>query len=264
LTSLVVCGIRGRMGSALARLAADRHDLRIAAGIAREALDGHEARRYGCERIVALRDAAAVIADADVVIDFSGAAATSELLDRAAAVLGGRGVVIGTTGLDTDTQRRLDQLAQQAAVLTAANFSIGVNLLVALAERVAGALDSGHYHAEIVETHHARKADAPSGTALALGEAVARGRGGTLAELRRDGRSGQTGERRTDEIGFHAVRGGGVVGEHVLMFLGERERIELRHEALDRSLFAEGALRAAAWVAGRAPGRYGMREVLGL
>ena len=117
---------------------------------------------------------------------------------------------------------------------------------------------------EMVEAHHRRKEDAPSGTALALGEAVAAGRGVELAEVRRDGRSGRPGARPGGEIGFHALRGGDVVGEHQVLFLGERDRLELVHRASDRALFAEGALRAARWLAGRAPGRYTMRDVLGL
>lgn len=252
------------MGEALAHLARVRSDLRVIGGIAREAENGTADDRAGGGRIVTMVDAATLASEADVVIDFSGAAATADLLERATDALTGRALVVGTTGLSDDTQRRLDRLARHAAVLTAANFSIGVNLLVALSERVSAVLDAARYDVEIVEAHHGRKVDAPSGTALALGEAVARGRGQLLREVRRDGRSGETGERPEGEIGFHAVRGGGIVGEHIVMFMGARERIELRHDALDRSLFAEGALHAARWLAGRPPGRYGMHEVLGL
>lgn len=150
------------------------------------------------------------------------------------------------------------------AVLQAANFSIGVNLLLRLAEEAARTLPAEGYDVEIVETHHRRKADAPSGTALALGRAVAAGREARLEELRRDGRSGVTGERAVGEIGMHALRGGDVVGEHQVLFIGARERIELTHAAGDRALFADGALLAARWIAGKQPGRYQMREVLGL
>jgi 4-hydroxy-tetrahydrodipicolinate reductase len=140
-------------------------------------------------------------------------------------------------------------------VLTAANFSIGVNLLLRWWRRGA-VLDARRVRRRDRRGASRRKVDAPSGTALPSARAVARGRGVALDEVRRDGRSGDTGERPAGEIGLHAVRGGGVVGEHRVLFIGERERIELRHEALDRALFAEGALRAARWLAGRAPGRY--------
>ena len=178
--------------------------------------------------------------------------------------MAGRSLVIGTTGLDADTERALADASTHAAVLTAANFSIGVNLLLGLTTRVAEALDADSFDIEVVEAHHRRKTDAPSGTALALARAAADGRGVDLEAVRRDGRSGDTGARPHGQIGLHAVRGGGVVGEHTVMFIGERERIELRHDALDRALFAEGALRAARWMAGRAPGRYTMQDVLGL
>jgi 4-hydroxy-tetrahydrodipicolinate reductase len=184
--------------------------------------------------------------------------------ERHAAALDGRALVVGTTGLDDDTVKQLDALARRTAVLVAANFSVGVNLLLGLAEQAARVLPAATYDVEIVETHHGRKLDAPSGTALALGEAVARGRSVELAGVRRDGRSGTTGERPRGEIAFHALRGGSVAGEHHLHFLGQRERIELAHHAEDRALFAEGALVAARWITGRAPGRYTMGDVLGL
>jgi 4-hydroxy-tetrahydrodipicolinate reductase len=265
-TGIVICGIRGRMGQALVRLA-PAHDLRVVAGLGRKGATGAEAEAYGCPRIVALSDADAVadtLAAAGAVLDFSNPAFTSELLAAGTAALDGRALVVGTTGLEAEVTGRLDDLARSAAVLTAANFSIGVNLLVALAGRAATVLDGARFDVEIVEQHHARKVDAPSGTALALGGAVAAGRGQALDAVRRDGRSGQTGERPGGEIGFHAVRGGGVVGEHRVLFIGEHERVVLGHDALDRSVFAEGALAAARWLVGRGPGRYGMTEVLGL
>jgi 4-hydroxy-tetrahydrodipicolinate reductase len=263
-TRLVISGIRGRMGQALVQLASAADDLRILAGIGRTAADGAAAESLGAPRVVRTQDAAAIVRDADIIIDFSNAAATSGLLQHAGDVLVGKALLVGTTGLTNETARALDQLAGDTAVLSAANFSIGVNLLLALTERVAAVLDADHYDIEIVESHHRGKADAPSGTALAFGRAVAAGRNVDLAQTRRDGRSGAVGERPRGEIGFHAVRGGGVVGEHRVLFLGARERVELVHEATDRTLFAEGALRAARWLAGRAPGRYEMRDVLGI
>ena len=157
----------------------------------------------------------------------------------------------------------LERAAERGAVLQAANFSVGVNLLLALAERAAAVLGDD-YDVEIVEAHHRRKADAPSGTALALGESVAAGRGVKLGEVRVDGRSGRPGERARGEIGFHALRGGEIVGEHEVAFIGAKERVTLGHVASDRALFAEGALRAARWIAGKPAGRYTMADVLGL
>jgi 4-hydroxy-tetrahydrodipicolinate reductase len=263
-TDIVVHGIRGRMGQALVRLAGDGDELRIIGGIGRRGMEGADAQRFGCPVIVEVAAAGELLRAADVIIDFSNAAATATLLQTAGTALEGRALVIGTTALDPATERDVADVARGAAVLTAANFSIGVSLLAVLAERASAALGADDYDAEVVEAHHREKVDAPSGTALALADAIARGRGGSLAELRRDGRSGDTGERPHGEIGLHAVRGGGVIGEHSVLFLGERERIELRHEALDRALFAEGALRAARWLAGRKPGRYTMAQVLGL
>jgi 4-hydroxy-tetrahydrodipicolinate reductase len=263
-TRLAICGIRGRMGQALARLIGESPDLELVSGIDREPLEGAASLEYGCPVILSPSEAIRALEDVDVLVDFSAPAATRTLLESVGAALDGRGLVVGTTGLEAETELLLSELAWRAAVLTAANFSIGVNLLVALAERAAAVLDAGRYDVEIVESHHNRKADAPSGTALMLGEALARGRGRSLDEVRTDGRSGRTGERPVGEIGFHALRAGGIVGEHSVQFVGARERIELAHQALDRDLFADGALTAARWIAGRRPGRYGMAEVLGL
>jgi 4-hydroxy-tetrahydrodipicolinate reductase len=252
------------MGQALVRLAGEASDVHVIGGIGRVAASGAAAARFGCPCIVEPAAAAELIGAADVVIDFSNAHATETLLREARTALAGRALVIGTTALEPAAEAALDELARAAPVLTAANFSVGVNVLLALVERAAAALDADGYDAEIIEAHHRRKVDAPSGTALALGAALAKGRGRALADVRRDGRSGTTGGRARGEIGLHALRGGGVIGDHRVLFLGERERIELRHEAMDRSLFAEGALRAARWLAGREPGRYGMTQVLGL
>jgi 4-hydroxy-tetrahydrodipicolinate reductase len=252
------------MGQALVRLAGEASDVHVIGGIGRVPARGADAERFGCPCIAHPDAAAELIRAANVVIDFSNAHATETLLREGRTALEGRALVIGTTALEPGAEAALDELARGAPVLTAANFSVGVNLLLALVERAAATLGADGYDAEIIEAHHRRKVDAPSGTALALGAALAKGRGSTLADVRRDGRSGDTGERAHGEIGLHALRGGGVIGDHRVLFLGERERIELRHEALDRSLFAEGALRAARWLAGREPGRYRMAHVLGL
>ncbi|MGH7465179.1 MAG: 4-hydroxy-tetrahydrodipicolinate reductase [Longimicrobiales bacterium] len=257
MTRAVICGIRGRMGQTLLRLARERADMTIIGGIARTADASLDIP------VVTVDAAQGMIADADVLIDFSSAGATRALLNHGAS-FEGRALVVGTTGLDEDTYQRLDELGARAALLTAANFSLGVNLLLGLTERVAATLGAASYDIEIVEAHHRRKADAPSGTALALGAAAAKGRGVRLDDVRLDGRSGNAGTRADGQIGFHAVRGGGITGEHRVVFAGEREVIELRHEALDRAVFADGALTAARWIAGRAPGRFTMQDVLGM
>jgi 4-hydroxy-tetrahydrodipicolinate reductase len=260
-TRIVLSGATGRMGQTLAGLIADDDGLSIGGGIGRMPERGCD---IGCPIVETPETAGAWIREADVVVDFSAPELLRRLLEmHGDDALAGRALVVGTTGLGEEEQRMLARQAERSAVLQAANFSVGVNLLVALAERAASVLGDD-YDVEIVEAHHRRKVDAPSGTALALGEAVARGRGVALADVRVDGRSGRPGERPGGQVGFHSVRGGDIVGEHSVMLIGERERIELGHVAQDRALFAEGALRAARWMAGRAPGTYTMRDVLGL
>lgn len=257
---VVVSGASGRMGSTLARLIAEEPGLELRGGVDREERDAHLS---AYPEIRPAERAADMLADADVVIDFSAPAFLRALLQAQGEALRGKALVVGTTGLDAADERLLDEQASRTAVLTAANFSVGVNLLLALAEQAARALGE-EYDVEIVEAHHRRKEDAPSGTALALGEAVAAGREVELSRVRRDGRSGRPGARPAGELGFHAVRGGNVVGEHQVLFLGDMDRVVLSHHASDRALFAHGALRAARWIAGRDPGRYQMRDVLGL
>jgi 4-hydroxy-tetrahydrodipicolinate reductase len=258
---LVVSGATGRMGRILGRLIEEAEDLRALGGIAPDAEDV-DGSVY--PEIVPVERADELVRRADAVIDFSAPEQLGKLLDTCGETLAGGALLVGTTGLDDPIEGRLDELAGRAAVLVAPNFSIGVNLLLGLVEQAARALPGDRYDIEVVEAHHRRKEDAPSGTALALGRAAASGREAELGEVRRDGRSGRTGARDTGEIGFHALRGGDVVGDHTVHFLGERERIALSHGALSRDLFAEGALEAARWMAGRGPGRYGMRDVLGL
>jgi 4-hydroxy-tetrahydrodipicolinate reductase len=257
---VVLSGVTGRMGTVLAELIRLDYGIELVGGIGRIPERGCDA---GCPIVETPETAGAWIREADVVIDFSSPELFGRLLEGQGDALAGKALVVGTTGLGDDGERALDEAARRTAVLPAANFSIGVNLLLALAEEAAAALGDG-YDAEVVEAHHRRKADAPSGTALALGEALARGRGVSLADVRADGRSGISGERPRGEIGFHSVRGGDIVGEHRVMLIGEREQVELGHVARDRALFAEGALRAARWLAGKPAGRYTMRDVLGL
>lgn len=256
--AVIVSGADGRMGRTLRRLIRDDDGLELIAGIDRE-----EVEAPGDARIRRVEDAGDAVAAADVIIDFSAPAFLRSLLEAHGDALAGTALLVGTTGLDASDEALLDRVAAASPVLVAANFSVAVNLLLVLAEQAARALD-GQYDIEVVEAHHRRKEDAPSGTALALGEAVARGRGVELAAVRRDGRSGRPGARPNGEIGFHALRGGSVVGHHDVHFLGDLDSLTLTHHADDRSLFAAGALRAARWLAGREPGRYSMRDVLGL
>lgn len=257
---IVVSGATGRMGQSVAAIAVETEGVELVGGVVREVRDGRGV--VGYPRVATPEGAGPLVEDADLVLDFSAPGLLTRLLDAQSDALEGRALIVGTTGLDPEHFRRLEALADRSAVLVASNFSLGVNLLLSLVEEAARVLPADHFDVEIVETHHRHKVDAPSGTALALGAAVARGRGIELDEVRRDGRSGQTGARPEGEIGFHALRGGTVPGEHRVLFLGGRERVELVHGASDRALFAEGALVAARWLAGREPGWYTMQDVL--
>ncbi len=170
--------------------------------------------------------------------------------------------MIGSTGLEPGEQAAVEEAAKTVAVVQSANFSLGVNVLEELVRQAAALLDAGRYDAEVVEMHHRRKKDAPSGTALMLARALAGGRGVRLEDEAVYGRRGETGERPRGEIGIHALRGGSVVGDHSVLFAGELECLELSHRAFDRAAFAAGALEAAAWAASAAPGMHSMRDVL--
>lgn len=200
------------------------------------------------------------LAECDVVVDFSHHDATAGLV--AAAAQAGKPVVIGTTGHSPSERESILEHTERIAIVWAGNYSVGVNLLLHLTEKVAKILPLA-YHPEIVEMHHRHKKDAPSGTAANLVEAILRGRSWEEDTVQ-NGRAGQTGERPDEEIGVHALRGGEVVGEHTVIFAGPGERLELKHQASDRRIFAEGALVAARWVSDKAAGLYTMQEVLGL
>jgi 4-hydroxy-tetrahydrodipicolinate reductase len=212
--------------------------------------------------VMASDDAAALIELSDVVIEFSAPDATAAHVSLAAEL--GTAHVIGTTGLSKAQEQAMRDAARRTAIMCAANMSLGVNLLLGLTEQVARALGPEAFDIEILEMHHRHKVDAPSGTALALGQAAARGRGVDLADVADRGRDGLTGARRTGALGFAALRGGDVVGDHVVVFAGAGERIELTHRATDRRIYARGAVTAARWLDGRPPGLYGMAHVLSL
>ncbi|MBT4740771.1 MAG: 4-hydroxy-tetrahydrodipicolinate reductase [Rhodospirillaceae bacterium] len=206
-------------------------------------------------------DPHALFSSSDVVIDFTVPAATR--LHAAAAEKTGTAYVVGTTGLAPDDQAVIDSAAQKVPTVQAPNFSVGVNLLFALTKQVAAKLGTD-YDIEVLEMHHRHKVDAPSGTALGIGQAAAAGRDVPLDDVARYAREGQTGPRATGEIGFATLRGGGVIGDHTVMFSNEAERLEVTHKASSRGIFAGGAVRAALWLQGKDPGLYGMADVLGL
>lgn len=204
----------------------------------------------------------AALAVADVVIDFTTGAASAALAARCAE-LGGPAIVMGSTGFTAQELAAVDAAAARVAIVRAGNFSFAVNMLMGLVAQAARTLAAEDYDIEVFEAHHRRKIDAPSGTALMLGQAAAEGRGLNLEAVAQHARNGVTGPRRTGDIGFSVMRGGGIVGEHSVVFAAEDEILTLSHSARDRSMFARGAVQAAAWVAGRAPGAYDMQDVLG-
>ena len=199
------------------------------------------------------------VAPFEVLVDFTQPEATLAALELCRTSR--KAMVIGTTGFSAEQRQKIAEAARDIPICMAANFSIGVNVVLSLLGDAARLLRDG-YDVEIVEAHHRHKSDAPSGTALAMGDEVARAFGRTLKDVAVYGREGQTGARRQETIGFATVRGGDVIGDHSVMFLGEGERVEISHKATSRLNFAQGALRAAAWIVGRKPGLYSMQDVL--
>ena len=264
---LVVVGAGGRMGRSLIRVATQMDGVRVCAAVDRSdsAVQGEDAGTLAGLAplgIAVSDDPLPAFAAADGVLDFTVPAASVEFAELAAQA---RIVhVIGTTGCSADDEARFDAAARHARIVKSGNMSLGVNLLAVLVERAARALAAGDWDAEVLEMHHRHKVDAPSGTALLLGEAAARGRGVDLADASVRVRDGHTGAREPGTIGFATLRGGSVVGEHRVLFAGEGETVELAHRAIDRSIFARGAVRAALWARDRKPGRYTMLDVLGL
>ena len=196
----------------------------------------------------------------DVVVDFTSPTATAQ--HAALAAKAGTAHVIGTTGLDSDQMAAINRAAQRVPVVMASNMSLGINLLEQVIEEMARILDTD-WDIEVVEMHHRHKVDAPSGTALTLGDAAARGRGVQLRRVARRGRDGQTGPRAKGEIGFSAIRGGDVVGDHTIIFAADGERIEVTHKASNREIFARGAVKCVLWAAGKEAGLFSMKDVLG-
>jgi 4-hydroxy-tetrahydrodipicolinate reductase len=261
-----VVGAAGRMGRVLLRLVATTPGYRLVAGSERpgqKEIGTDLGRLAGIDPLgIALADRPEAVFDAsDVVLDFTVPAATLAHVKIAAAT--GKAHIIGTTGIDAAGRAAIAEAAARAPIVFAGNMSLGVNLLAELVRQAAKALDPA-WDVEIIEMHHRHKIDAPSGTAFLLGRAAAEGRGVDLDKVAVRGRDGETGARAEGAIGFAALRGGDVVGDHSVIFATEGERIELTHKAASRDIFARGALRAARWAMGRAPGLYTMKDVLGV
>ena len=264
---LVVMGAAGRMGRSLIAAIAAIDGASLAAAIERPGAesigtDAGEMAGLGPLGISVSDDVAAAIAQADGVLDFTA----PEVSVRLAGLTADAGIVhvIGTTGLDVEQENAIAAAGERTVVVRSGNMSLGVNLLSVLVQQAARALGAEDWDIEVLEMHHKHKLDAPSGTALLLGDAAAHGRDIALSENSVRTRDGITGARQDGTIGFATLRGGSVVGEHTVLIAGEGERIELTHRALDRSIFARGAVKAALWARGQAPGLYSMHDVLGL
>ncbi|MBY5522689.1 4-hydroxy-tetrahydrodipicolinate reductase [Rhizobium leguminosarum] len=264
---LVVVGAAGRMGQTLIRLIHSIEGVNLHAAVERAGSpfvgkDAGEIAGLGPTGVIIGDDPLNAFLDAEGVLDFTSPAATVEFSGLAAQA---RIVhVVGTTGCSNDDNARIAAAARHARVVKSGNMSLGVNLLGVLAEQAARALDPVDWDIEILEMHHKHKVDAPSGTALLLGEAAAKGRGIDLASQSVRVRDGHTGARQAGTIGFATLRGGSVIGEHSVLFAGEGEIVTLSHSAADRSIFARGAIKAALWARDKKPGLYSMLDVLGL
>ncbi|WP_461458151.1 4-hydroxy-tetrahydrodipicolinate reductase [Parasphingorhabdus sp.] len=243
MTSIGIIGSQGRMGHALVNAIGEQEELSHAGGVDQD------------------DDFAALLAQSDVLVDFSVPDGLSNRLDLCAAV--GKPMLVGTTGLEPAHHLSIDAAAKTVPVLQTGNTSLGVNMLAALVKEAAARLGDD-WDIEIVEMHHRHKVDAPSGTAILLGEAAAKGRGIDLNDHSERGRDGQTGARAKGAIGFASLRGGSVAGDHQVILATDEERIELGHRAENRMIFARGAVKAALWLTQQQPGRYDMTDMLGL
>jgi 4-hydroxy-tetrahydrodipicolinate reductase len=264
LPGIAITGVSGRMGQMLVKTITASGTARVTGAVERPGHDwigGDLGLAMGgqANQVQVSSDLETALIGASAVIDFTAPAATLAFADIAAR--SGVAHVIGTTGFSEDELTRLGAI--NGRIVRAGNMSLGVNLLVQLTKRVAAALDDD-YDIEIIEAHHNQKVDAPSGTALMLGEAAAEGRGVDLTDASDRGRDGITGARRRGQIGFSAIRGGDIVGEHDVLFAATGERVALRHVATDRAVFARGALKAALWAIQQPQGHYDMLDVLGL
>ena len=264
---IAVLGAAGRMGGALIRAINETDGMVLSSAIEQAGSpaigkDSGTLAGVGENAIAISDDLEAGLEASDAVIDFTAPSATIALSRKVASHNCAH--IIGTTGCTAEEDAEIAKSAANATIVKSGNMSLGVNLLAVLVEQAAKALDSSDFDIEVLEMHHKHKVDAPSGTALLLGDAAAQGRGIDLSENSVRSRDGITGAREDGTIGFATLRGGSVVGEHSVILAGNGERIELTHKALDRSLFATGALKAALWARGKPSGLYSMRDVLGL
>ena len=258
MTKVAIVGIAGRMGRSILENAAEMDGVEVVGGTESSgAPEVGEALDPG--GVLVSDDYEEAFSGADVAIDFSAPTAAVEAAHAAARL--GLGFVSGTTGLSEDQEGKVAAHGESIPVMRASNFSVGINLLLKLVGDASAATE-GDFDIEVFEAHHRNKVDAPSGTALSLGESAAEARDWDLDEVAEWGRHGHTGERQDREIGFQVLRGGGIVGEHTVALCGPSERIELTHRAGDRAIFARGAITAASWIAGKSPGNYTMRDVL--
>ncbi|MGH1371382.1 MAG: 4-hydroxy-tetrahydrodipicolinate reductase [Cellvibrionaceae bacterium] len=263
---IAVTGAGGRMGRMLVEAIGNAEGAKLSAALEHPessllGADAGELAGLGKNGVIIVGDLQKVIHDFDVLIDFTAPAAT--LANAKACAAAGKQIVIGTTGFSTEENDALLANQSQTALCVAANYSTGVNVTLKLLKQAAEILGDD-YDIEIYEAHHRHKVDAPSGTALAMGEAVAEGVDRNLRDVAVYGREGQTGARDRETIGFATVRGGDVVGDHTVMFMADGERVEISHKASSRMAFARGAVRAASWLAGKDAGLYSMQDVLGL
>lgn len=254
---IAIAGIAGRMGQALVASAGAGYE--IVGGSERAGSDALGTAAGGWT----ITDSVAKAAQsAEAWIDFTTPQASLAALEQL-KLTKVKAAIVGTTGLSPQQEQQIAEHAKRIAIVRDRNFSLGVNLMIGLVEQVAARLGEG-WDIEIAEGHHRRKVDAPSGTALMIGEAAARGRGAPLSDLRVGPHDGQTGPRKDGSIGFSVVRGGGIIGDHEAAFISDAEILSVSHRALDRAIFAKGALAAATWAVEQKPGLYSMRDVLGL
>ena len=267
MTRIAIVGVAGRMGRTLVNAVEQEAEATLAGGIVEPGsslagADIGELAGVGKLGVVAVDSLASIVDDFDVLIDFTAPQVT--LGNLAFCAEHGKRIVIGTTGMSDDELAQLDSYRDKVAMVFAPNMSVGVNLTLKLLETAAKALGDEGYDIEVIESHHRHKVDAPSGTAIKMGEVIADSLGRNLKEHGVFERVGQCGPRTDKEIGFATVRAGDIVGEHTVMFATEGERIEITHKASSRMTFAKGAVRAARWVAGKESGRYDMQDVLEL
>ncbi|MGY0555247.1 4-hydroxy-tetrahydrodipicolinate reductase [Vreelandella sp. 2A-K22] len=267
MTRIAIVGVAGRMGRTLVNAVEQDAEATLAGGIVEPGsslagADIGELAGVGKRGVVAVDSLTSIVDEFDVLIDFTAPQVT--LVNLAFCAEHGKRIVIGTTGMSDDELAQLDSYRDKVAMVFAPNMSVGVNLTLKLLETAAKALGDEGYDIEVIESHHRHKVDAPSGTAIKMGEVIADSLGRNLKEHGVFERVGQCGPRTDKEIGFATVRAGDIVGEHTVMFATEGERIEITHKASSRMTFAKGAVRAARWVAGKESGRYDMQDVLGL